>query len=145
MTCRWTEAASAISVKTGYVPTPDMVQEVNVSQNTVDAEFGHGSGSAISVVTKGGTNQFHGSAYYYGRYPWASAISNRQFRTVNLDRQQMYGGTVGHPILKNKLFNFVVLRGMEMESGRVSLRGDASDRSRAPGKFLPIDECRGRR
>ena len=43
-----------ISVKTGYVPTPDMVQEVNVSQNTVDAEFGHGSGSAISIVTKGG-------------------------------------------------------------------------------------------
>ena len=100
-----------ISVKTGYVPTPDMVQEVNVSQNTVDAEFGHGSGSAISIVTKAGTNQFHGSAYYYGRYPWASAVSDRQFRTVNLDRQQMYGGTVGHPILKNKLFNFVSYEG----------------------------------
>ena len=100
-----------ISVKTGYVPTPDMVQEVNVSQNTVDAEFGHGSGSAISIVTKGGTNQFHGSAYYYGRYPWAAAVSDRQFRTVNLDRQQMYGGTVGHPILKNKLFNFVSFEG----------------------------------
>src|SRR5690349_18324757 len=85
-----------ISVKTGYVPTPDMVQEVNVSQNTVDAEFGHGSGSAISVVTKSGTNQYHGSAYYYGRFPWAAAVSNRQNRTLNLDRQQMYGGTVGH-------------------------------------------------
>jgi hypothetical protein len=100
-----------ISVKTGYVPTPDMVQEVNVSQNTVDAEFGHGSGSAISIVTKGGTNQFHGSTYYYGRYPWAAAISDRQYRTVNLDRQVMYGGTVGHPILKNKLFNFVSYEG----------------------------------
>ena len=102
-----------ISVKTGYVPTPDMVQEVNVSQNTVDAEFGHGSGSAISIVTKGGTNQFHGSAYYYGRYPWAAAVSDRQFRTVNLDRQQMYGGTLGHPILKNKLFNFVSFEGWQ--------------------------------
>ena len=100
-----------ISVKTGYVPTPDMVQEVNVSQNTVDAEFGHGSGSAISIVTKGGTNQIHGSAYYYGRYPWADAVSDRQFRTVNLDRQQMYGGTVGHRILKNRLFNFVSYEG----------------------------------
>ena len=100
-----------ISVKTGYVPTPDMVQEVNVSQNTVDAEFGHGSGSAISVVTKAGTNQFHGSAYYYGRYPWASAVSDRQFRTINLDRQHMYGGTVGHPIIRNKLFNFVSYEG----------------------------------
>ncbi|HEY2018108.1 MAG TPA: carboxypeptidase-like regulatory domain-containing protein [Bryobacteraceae bacterium] len=104
-------ARVGVSVKTGYVPSPDMVQEVNVSQNTVDAEFGHGSGSAISIVTKGGTNQFHGTAYYYGRYPWASAVSDRQFRTVNLDRQQMYGGTVGNPILKNRLFNFVSFEG----------------------------------
>ena len=96
-----------ISVKTGYVPTPDMVQEVTVSQNTVDAEFGHGSGSAVAIVTKGGTNQYHGSAYYYGRYPWAAAVSDRMFRTVNLDRQHMYGGTFGQPILKNRLFNFV--------------------------------------
>jgi len=100
-----------VSVKTGYVPTPDMVQEVNVTQNTVDAEFGHGSGSAISVVTKGGTNQFHGSAYYYGRYPFVSAVSNRQLRTVNLDRQHMYGGTIGNPILKNKLFSFFSFEG----------------------------------
>jgi hypothetical protein len=96
-----------ISVKTGYVPTPDMVQEVTVSQNTVDAEFGHGSGSAIAIVTKEGTNQYHGSAYYYGRFPWAAAVSDRMYRTVNLDRQQMYGGTFGQPILKNRLFNFV--------------------------------------
>jgi hypothetical protein len=96
-----------ISVKTGYVPTPDMVQEVTVSQNTVDAEFGHGSGSAVAIVTKGGTNQYHGTAYYYGRFPWAAAVSDRMYRTVNLDRQQMYGGTFGQPILKNRLFNFV--------------------------------------
>ncbi len=100
-----------ISVKTGYVPTPDMVQEVVISQNTVDAEFGHGSGSAISIVTKAGTNQWHGNAYYYGRYPWVSAVSDRVFRTLNLDRQQMYGGTLGHPILKNRLFNFVSFEG----------------------------------
>ena len=70
-----------------------MVQEVTVSQNTVDAEFGHGSGSAISIVTKGGTNQFHGSAYYYGRYPWACHLQPL-FRTVNLDRQHVrrHGG-----------------------------------------------------
>ena len=100
-----------ISVKTGYTPTPDMVQEIVVSQNTVDAEFGHGSGSAISIVTKSGTNQFHGNLYYYGRYPWASAVSDRIFRTINLDRQQMYGGTLGHPILRNRLFNFVSYEG----------------------------------
>jgi hypothetical protein len=102
-----------ISVKTGYVPTPDMVQEVVISQNTVDAEFGHGSGSAVSIVTKSGTNQWHGNAYYFGRYPWASAVSDRVFSTINLDRQQMFGGTLGHPILKNRLFNFVSYEGWE--------------------------------
>ena len=100
-----------ISVKTGYVPTPDMVQEVTVSQNTVDAEFGHGSGSSISIVTKSGTNQWRGSAYYDGRYPWADAVADRVFRTLDEDRQQIYGGTLGNPILKNRLFNFVSYEG----------------------------------
>jgi hypothetical protein len=108
-----------ISKKTGYVPTPDMIQEVNISQNTVDAEFGRGAGSSIFIVTKGGTNDVHGSAYYYGRYPWAAAVSNRIFRTVNLDRQQMYGGTVGHRILKNKLFNFVSFEGWKWAQANV--------------------------
>ena len=90
-----------------------MVQEVVISQNTVDAEFGHGSGSAISIVTKSGTNEWHGNAYYYGRYPWASAVSDRIYRTINLDRQQMYGGTLGNPILKNKLFNFFSFEGWQ--------------------------------
>ncbi len=102
-----------ISVKTGYVPTPDMVQEVTVSQNTVDAEFGHGSGSAVSIVTKSGTNQFHGTAYYNGRYPWADAVSDRIFSTYDEDRQQIYGGTLGNPILKNRLFNFVSFEGWQ--------------------------------
>jgi len=100
-----------VSVKTGYVPAPDMVQEITISQNTVDAEFGRGSGSAISIVTKGGTNQLHASAFYNGRYPWANAVSDRYFRTVSLDRQHMFGGTVGHRILKNRLFNFVSYEG----------------------------------
>jgi len=108
-----------VSVKTGYVPTPDMVQEVNISLNSVDAEFGRGSGSAITIATKGGTNDFHGSAYYYGRYPWAAAVSNRVYRTVNLDRQHMYGGTLGHPILKNKLFNFVSFEGWKWAQANV--------------------------
>ncbi len=107
-----------ISVKTGYVPTPDMVEEVTVSQNTVDAEFGHGSGSAISIVTKSGTNGFHGSAYYNGRYPWASAVSDRIFRTLNEDREQIYGGTFGNPILKNRLFNFVSYEGWKWDQAQ---------------------------
>ncbi len=106
-------APVGIGYKTAYVPSPDMVQEVNVQQNAVDAEYGHSSGSAISLTLKSGGNQWHGTAFYQGQYPWANALENRVYRTVNLGRNHMYGGTLGHPILKNKLFNFVAYEGWQ--------------------------------
>ncbi|MBL8236079.1 MAG: carboxypeptidase regulatory-like domain-containing protein [Bryobacterales bacterium] len=95
-----------IGYKTSYMPSPDAVQEVAVQQNAVDAEYGHSSGAAITLTMKAGTNDWHGNAFYQGQYPWANALENRVFRTINLGRTHMYGGTVGGPIKKNKLFNF---------------------------------------
>ena len=95
-----------IGYKTSYMPAPDSVQEVAVQQNAVDAEFGHSSGSAITLTMKSGTNDWHGNAFYQGQYPWANALENRVFRTINLGRIHMWGGTLGNPIVKNKLFNF---------------------------------------
>ena len=95
-----------IGYKTSYMPSPDAVQEVNVQQNAVDAEFGHSSGSAVSLVMKSGSNDWHGNAFYQGQYPWANALENRVVRTVNKGRTHMFGGTLGNPILKGKLFNF---------------------------------------
>ena len=106
-------AAVGVGVKTGYVPSPDMVQEVNVQQNAVDAEYGHSSGSNISLTLKSGSNQWHATGFYQGQYPWANAYENRVFRTVNRGRAHMYGGTAGHPILKNRLFNFVAYEGWD--------------------------------
>ena len=104
-------AAVGVGVKTGYVPSPDMVQEVNVQQNAVDAEYGNSSGSNISLTLKSGTNDWHGTAFYQGQYPWANALENRVYRTINLGRTHMYGGTLSHPIIKRKLFNFVAYEG----------------------------------
>lgn len=95
-----------IGYKTSYMPSPDSVQEVAVQQNAVDAEYGHSSGSAITLTMKAGTNDWHGNAFYQGQYPWANALENRVLRTINLGRTHMYGGTLGNPIKKNKLFNF---------------------------------------
>ena len=92
--------------KASVVPNTDDVQEVVVSTNSVDAESGHSAGGAISVTTKSGTNEYHGSAFYLGRYPWASAEADRTRFSANATRQNMFGGTLGNPILKNKLFNF---------------------------------------
>jgi len=104
-------APVGVGYKTSYVPSPDMVQEVNVQQNAIDAEYGHSSGSAISLTLKSGTNEWHGTAFYQGQYPWANALENRVIRSINLGRNHMYGGTLGHPVLKNKLFNFVAYEG----------------------------------
>ena len=87
-------------------PNTDAVQEVIVSTNSTDAESGHSAGGLITVTTKSGTNEFHGSAFYLGRYPWLSAEADRTTFSQNSQRQNMFGGTFGNPIKKNKLFNF---------------------------------------
>jgi hypothetical protein len=92
--------------KASVIPNVDAVQEVVVSTNSTDAESGHSAGGAISVTTKSGTNEWHGSGFYLGRYPWASVEADRTLFSANAERRNMYGGTLGNPILKNKLFNF---------------------------------------
>ena len=123
-------APVGIGYKTSYVPSPDMVQEVNVQQNAVDAEYGHSAGSAINLTLKSGTNQWHGTAFYQGQYPWANALGNRVYRTVNLGRNHMYGGTVGHPIIRNKLFNFVAYEGWEQTDPSILLQTLPTDLER---------------
>ena len=92
--------------KNTTTPNTDAVQEVIVSTNSVDAESGHSAGGSITVTTKSGTNEFHGTGFYVGRYPWLSAQADRTRFSQNSQRQNMFGGTLGNPIKKNKLFNF---------------------------------------
>lgn len=102
-------APIGIGHKNAYPPNQDAVQETIVSQNSVSADAGHSAGGIISVTTKGGTNEWHGSAFYLGRYPWLSAEADRTRFTENAQRQNMFGGTLGNPIWKNKIFNFASL------------------------------------
>jgi len=92
--------------KFSYPPNMDAVQEVIVSQNSVDAESGHSAGGIITMTTKSGTNEWHGDAFYLGRYPWLDAEYDRTTFSSNATRQNIIGGTLGNPIIKNKLFNF---------------------------------------
>ena len=63
--------------KNSYPPNTDAVQEVVVSQNSVDAESGHSAGGLISMTLKSGTNDWHGTGFYLGRYPWLNAEQDR--------------------------------------------------------------------
>ena len=99
-------ASSMATEKSSYTPSMDAVQEVNLQQNAVDAEFGHSAGGVLSVQMKSGTNEFHGTAYYLGRNPAFNAVADHITRRKNLVSNHVFGGTLGHPVVKNKVFNF---------------------------------------
>ena len=102
------------SFKTAYTPAVDAIEEVTVSKNSVDAENGNSLGGVISLNMKSGTNSFKGSAYFYGRNPEFNAIADPTLKlTPGQDTSKlkgtdlkMYGGTLGGPIVRNKVFSF---------------------------------------
>lgn len=95
---------------TVYVPPAETIQEVNISTNNFDPEQGMTGGAAITVITKSGTNQFHGVLFEYHE---DSALRARQFfetkaNTPTKPRSVLndFGGTFGGPVKKDKLFFF---------------------------------------
>ncbi len=99
--------------KLGYTPPMDAITEYTVQQNSVDAEFGHSAGGIAVLTMKSGTNQIHGSAYFYGRNPDLNAITDRATRRHSNTPYWNSGGTLGMPIKKNKLFVFGVFEKIE--------------------------------
>ncbi len=95
-----------IAARGSYNAPMDAVQEISVQQNAVDSEYGFSGGGAMSLSVKSGTNDFHGTGYYFGRDPNLNAMPNRVTREVSVVDNDIWGGTLGGPIRKNKLFNF---------------------------------------
>lgn len=90
----------------------DAVAEFSLLQNNFAAEFGHSSGGQFNTVVKSGTNSFHGLAYVYNQNRNYFALDTQQKVQNGLTEvprydNNRYGGNVGGPILKNKLFFFV--------------------------------------
>jgi hypothetical protein len=87
-------------------PTPDSIEEFRVITNTFDAEYGRNSGSVVNVVTKSGTNQFHGDVYEFFRNTHLNA--RNFFETTRPPfHQNQVGGTLGGPIQKDRTFFFL--------------------------------------
>lgn len=89
-------------------PPPEALAEFKVQTGAYSAEFGHSAGAVVNVSIKSGTNKLHGSAWEYVRndafdiHEWANFAN----RTVPKYRQNQFGGTIGFPIIKDKLFLF---------------------------------------
>ena len=86
-------------------PNPEAVQQFRLLTSNFSAEFGRSPGAVISIVTKSGTNDFHGSAYNFLRNSRLNARNYFQ-PTVAALRQNQYGATVGGPVIRNKAFFF---------------------------------------
>lgn len=87
-------------------PSVDAIQEFQEQTHTDQAQFGGATGGTVNLVTKGGTNQFHGSAYEYFRNDAIAARPAFYVGKVATYRQNQFGGSASGPILHNKLFFF---------------------------------------
>lgn len=92
-------------------PNEDSVKEVKVVANSYDAEDGRYPGAQIKVISQNGTNDFHGSAFFKADRPGLNAYTRRGITGVfdpvrNNSRFNDFGGSVGGPIVHNKLFGF---------------------------------------
>jgi len=113
-------AASAGEEVGTAVPAPDSIQEFRVQTANFDAAYGRGSGANVDLVSKGGTNQFHGSAWEFVR----NNIFNANDFFAKADgqpraelKQNQFGATVGGPIVKDKMFFFVEYQGSTQVNG----------------------------
>ena len=102
-----------------YNPNPDAIQEFKVLTSNFSAEYGRNAGGIVTVVTKSGTNDFHGTAFEYNRndaYNANTYINNSLGQPRPVLKRNQYGGTLGGPILKKKLFFFVSYQGQRQSA-----------------------------
>jgi len=96
-------------------PNPDTLEEFKFTTSNYDAEFGNVSGALLQATTKSGTNSLHGSAYEYFRNDLMNAAD--PFSGINPPiRWNQFGGTLGGPIRKDKLFAFFSYEGRRLRT-----------------------------
>jgi len=93
------------------VSDPNFIQQYNIVTNNFGPEYGRNAGSVVNIITKQGTNNWHGSVYGTEQSNFLNALSNTQKRFNGLTgpprfNQEFTGFTIGGPVLRNKLFLF---------------------------------------
>lgn len=139
---------------------PDIVQEFRLITNQPAAEFGRAAGSVVNIITKSGSNEFHGSAFIFHNDTALNSRSNldeRNFPRAPFRDENQFGGTLGGPILKNRTFFFGSLQrwrdrqlgsgntinGVPTEEGRRVLQQLAGNRPQVQAllRFLPAAQA----
>ncbi len=129
------------------VPNPDSIQEFKVQTGQYDASYGRNAGANVDVVTKSGTNAFHGDVWEYFRNTALNANNfflKQKHQPRGVLNQNQFGGTLGGPIKKDKVFFFGSYQGTREKDGLdvtggclsggslpIGLTNNASDRTAA--------------
>jgi hypothetical protein len=135
------DAEEDVNMGAAIIPNLDSIAEFRILTNNFDAEYGEFSGGQINVVTKSGTNEFHGDAFEFLRNTNLDARNYFSPGRGKFDQNQ-FGATFGGPIRKNKIFFFADYQGTRLtqgvDSGQIPV---PSVQDRTTGNFndLPLN------
>src|SRR3984885_7791463 len=118
-------------------PFPDALQEFKVETSALPAQYGYHSAGAVNAVSKSGTNEFHGDAFEFLRN---GDLNARDFFATSRDtlKRNQFGGTVGGPIRKDKLFFFAGYQGTIQKSAPSQSIGYVPTAAMVNGDFTAI-------
>lgn len=127
---------------TNSLVSVDAMQEFRIQTSTFAPEFGRSPGAQISIVTRSGTNDFHGTLFDYFRNNGLDAsdwFSNRNGLQKPEERQNDFGGVIGGPIIKDRTFFFFSYEGLRLRQpiSAETIVPDAESRQQAPVAIQP--------
>ncbi len=120
------------------MPNPDALQEFSVQTNSFSAEYGRNVGAIVNAVTRAGTNRYHGLGFGYFRHYHFNATN---FFNPGIDdglKRSQYGGTVGGPIVKNRMFFFSSYQGTNERRRPTTRSGLVPSAAMRSGDFSAI-------
>jgi hypothetical protein len=134
----------AIDNYIGYSPNVDAIGELHIITGNATAEYGNANGGQVVMVTKSGTNQFHGNAFWFIENTNLNANSWSNKHTADKSaigavpslNRGIFGGTLGGPILHDRLFFFVDYQGARQHNSTTEFRSVATQAMRAG--YAPI-------
>ncbi len=121
-------------------PNPDAIQEFNLITGNMSATFGNAIGGVVNVVTKSGTDQIHGDLFEFLQNSALNASNYFSGGQVNPLKQNQFGGSVGGPIIKNRLFYFGSYQGTRFRTannGQIASVPNANERTGDFSDLLP--------
>src|SRR5580698_8300186 len=118
-------------------PSPDALQEFNVQTGNMSTAYGNATGGVVNVVTKSGTDQVHGDVFEFFRN-YAMDASNYFATSPDPLKQNQFGGTIGGPIWKDRLFYFGSYQGTRQNTSSNGLSSQVPTQAERNGDFSAL-------